>query len=104
MFDELEQMVGLINRHLEILQAVTQHEPVGIVKLSDKTGYPRPKVRYSLGMLQGAGQLKPTQSGARSTVGVEDMVTTHNRTVDALIDQVKSYGKMLEPSELSIEL
>ena len=59
--------VDLLERHLEILGRVAEHEPIGIVTLARETGHPRHKVRYSLRTLEDAGLVEPTSDGATTT-------------------------------------
>jgi predicted transcriptional regulator len=39
MMSKLEKEVNMFDRHLEILRLVIDSEPIGIVKMSDQTGY-----------------------------------------------------------------
>jgi len=52
MIDRLEKEVDMLERHLQVLRMVIENEPIGIVKMSNETGYPHHKVRYSLRVLQ----------------------------------------------------
>ena len=57
----------LLQRDLTLLLAVVQHGPIGLVRLSRKTGLPQHKVRYSLRILQQDGLIEPTPEGAIAT-------------------------------------
>ena len=52
MIDRLEKEVDMLERHLQVLRMVIENEPIGIVKMSNETGYPHHKVRYSLRVLE----------------------------------------------------
>lgn len=57
----------MVERHLQILSQVIANEPIGIVKLSNRTGYPHHKVRYSLRQLEEEGLVEPSSQGAITT-------------------------------------
>lgn len=103
MLDNVENEIDLTVRHLEIFQAVIENEPIGIVNLSEETGYPHHKVRYSLRVLEEEGLVEPTELGAVPTDRTKDFFATQQQRIDDLIEQVRSYRSELEPSELSIE-
>lgn len=54
----------IVLRHLQVLKAVTEKQPVGIFKLSDILNMPKHRVRYSLRVLEQSGIIVPTQYGA----------------------------------------
>jgi len=56
--------LDLISRHLLMLKAIKSNQPVGIIRLSEITGIPRHKVRYSLRLLEKDGLISATQEGA----------------------------------------
>ncbi len=81
----------LLRRHIRILKFVKEHEPVGIIKLSELTEYPQHKVRYSLRVLEDEGLIEPTSMGARTTDLVtefipklEEILTSMQETVEEL--------------------
>ena len=57
--------LDLIDRHLLMLRATKENQPVGIIRLSEITGIPRHKVRYSLRLLEKDGLIIATQEGAK---------------------------------------
>lgn len=67
MLNQLRDEVDLIERHMQILGLVVENEPIGIVRLSNESGYPHHKVRYSLRTLEESGYLEPTSQGAVPT-------------------------------------
>ena len=67
MIDRLEQEVDMLQRHLEVLEMVIETEPIGIVKMSNETGHPHHKIRYSLRVLEEASLIEPTSQGATTT-------------------------------------
>ena len=71
MLDTLEEEVEKGRRHLEILNVVLEEEPIGIMQLSNETGHPHHKVRYSLRTLEDDDLITPTASGAETTENVD---------------------------------
>ena len=50
----------MLERHLQVLRMVIENEPIGIVKMSNETGYPHHKVRYSLRVLEEENLIEPS--------------------------------------------
>jgi predicted transcriptional regulator len=67
MLSNLINEVELLKRHVLILKLVMENEPIGILKLSELSGIPQHKVRYSLRVLEQRGVIKPSSKGAVST-------------------------------------
>ncbi|MEE9592832.1 MAG: hypothetical protein V3W28_04545 [Thermoplasmata archaeon] len=65
--DRVRQDLDLLRRHVSLLQTVEEHQPIGIIRLSELMGYPQHKVRYTLRVLEQEGLVKPSQEGARTT-------------------------------------
>jgi predicted transcriptional regulator len=84
MIDSIERQITMLGRHLHVLQLVIANEPIGIVKISDETGYPRHKVRYSLRVLEADSLIKPTNQGAVTTERTADYVTEYDERVGDL--------------------
>ncbi|MEA2053940.1 MAG: hypothetical protein U9O96_02305 [Candidatus Thermoplasmatota archaeon] len=42
----------LLERHIKMLKLIVNEEPIGIIKLSENTGLPEHKVRYSPRVLE----------------------------------------------------
>jgi len=64
MLSKLEQEIELTLRHIAILKFVIEQGPIGIMKLSELSGYPQHKVRYSLRILEQQNLIKPSSQGA----------------------------------------
>lgn len=54
----------LMERHIMLLKATEQYQPVGIIRLSEITGIPKHKVRYSLRLLERDNLIVATSDGA----------------------------------------
>jgi len=88
MIDRLEKEVDMLERHLQVLRMVIENEPIGIVKMSNETGYPHHKVRYSLRVLEEENLIEPSSQGAITTEDtaefVEDLDNKISHTIDKL--------------------
>jgi predicted transcriptional regulator len=74
MIDRLEKEVDMLERHLTVLRMVNENEPIGIVKMSNETGYPHHKIRYSLRVLEEEDLIEPSSQGAISTENTEEFL------------------------------
>jgi len=74
MIDRLEKEVDMLERHLQVLRMVIENEPIGIVKMSNKTGYPHHKVRYSLRVLEEENLVEASSQGAITTERTPDFI------------------------------
>jgi len=72
--DKLEREIDIVERHLTILNIIMKEGPVGIIKLSEKTGWEQHKIRYSLRLLEKDGLIKPTPEGAIVTPKTEEFI------------------------------
>lgn len=85
MIDRVEKEVEMLARHLQIMQLVIEHEPIGIVKLSNEIGYPHHKVRYSLRVLEEENLIEPTDQGAIIT----DQTSEFMHHLDTKVDNIR---------------
>ena len=96
MIDRLEKEVDMLERHLQVLRMVIENEPIGIVKMSNETGYPHHKVRYSLRVLEEENLIEPSSQGAITTDRTHEFV---DELDDKLDDTVEKLGSMrIDPS------
>lgn len=89
MIDRLEKEIDMLERHLTVLKMVNQNEPIGIVKMSNETGYPHHKIRYSLRVLEEAELIEPSSQGAISTEETTDFIENLNDRMDDLISRLE---------------
>ncbi len=85
--------VKVLERHLKVLKAVMENEPIGIIKLSQKTGLPQHAVRYSLRVLEQEGLIEPSRSGAITTEKIHETLGTIESTLDDLVTTLKDLKK-----------
>ncbi|WP_336136895.1 hypothetical protein [Natronomonas amylolytica] len=89
MIDRLEKEVDMLERHLQVLRMVIENEPIGIVKMSNETGYPHHKVRYSLRVLEEENLIEPSSQGAITTEDTVEFVSDLDTKVDEIIDKLE---------------
>ena len=88
MIDRLENEVDMLRRHLHVLAIVIETEPIGIVKMSNETGYPHHKVRYSLRALEEESLIEPTSQGAVTTDQTSGFVDGLDENIDDITDKL----------------
>ena len=76
----------MLERHLQVLKMVIESEPIGIVKMSNETGYPHHKVRYSLRVLEEENLIEPSSQGAITTERTQEFV----EELDGKIDEINA--------------
>jgi predicted transcriptional regulator len=64
---KIETEIELLERHVTMLKAIMEHEPIGIIRLSELLSIPQHKVRYSLRILEQEGLINPSPEGAITT-------------------------------------
>ena len=89
MIDRLEKEVDMLERHLQVLKMVIENEPIGIVKMSNETGYPHHKVRYSLRVLEEENLIEPSSQGAIKTDRTAEFVDELDGKIDEIIDKLE---------------
>ncbi len=62
--DRMRKDLDLLRRHVTLLKAVEEHQPIGIIRLSKLLGYPQHQIRYTLRILEHEGLVRPSQEGA----------------------------------------
>lgn len=89
MIDRLASQLGKEERDLLVLEAVLEHQPIGITRVASEAGIDEHKARYSLRMLENDGLVEPTPDGAVPTDDLEDHVRNINEGLDHLIERVE---------------
>jgi predicted transcriptional regulator len=93
MFSRVEDEVELLSRHIEILKLVIEHQPIGIIKLSELSQTPQHKIRYSLRVLEQDEMIKPSQRGAVTTKNAGLFLNELSEKLEKLIYQIKELKK-----------
>ncbi len=78
----------MLERHLQVLKMVIENEPIGIVKMSNETGYPHHKVRYSLRVLEEEDLIEPSSQGAITTDRTAEFVAELDDKVDDINEKL----------------
>jgi len=70
------------------LRIVIESEPIGIVKMSNKTGYPHHKVRYSLRVLEEETLIEPSSQGAITTERTLEFVEELDGKINGIVEKL----------------
>lgn len=88
--------MDLVERHILMLKAAKKNQPVGIIRLSELTGLPAHKVRYSLRLLEKDGLIIATQEGATVSDGYEEFMRSMSDRLDELAERAAAIRKMID--------
>jgi predicted transcriptional regulator len=99
MIDRLEKEVDMLERHLQVLRMVIENEPIGIVKMSNETGYPHHKVRYSLRVLEEENLIEPSSQGAITTDQTAEFVDDLDNKINHIVEKLEGM-KLEDPAEI----
>ncbi|NYT02128.1 MAG: winged helix-turn-helix transcriptional regulator [Methanosarcinales archaeon] len=84
MSEKVAGELEMLGRHLKILKAVVENEPIGILKLAEETKIPSHKVRYSLRVLEQEGLIAASAPGAVTT----EKTAAFLNELDSMIDEL----------------
>jgi predicted transcriptional regulator len=97
--NKIESEIELLERHVKMLNAIMDHEPIGIIRLSELLDIPQHKVRYSLRILEQEGLINPSPEGAVTTeklqsffAELKDILLHMDETVNALRISLETVG------------
>ncbi len=93
----------LLKRHITMLQFVAEHEPIGIIKLSELMELPQHKVRYSLRLLEKDGLIKASTNGAKTTRKVEKFLEDLKEHLGEMSSSVKDVQKSVDKLRKTVE-
>jgi predicted transcriptional regulator len=85
MLKKIKGDIELIGRHLEVLSSVAEHQPIGIIKISEILDVPQHRIRYSLRILEGLGYIRASPSGAVATGKAEELFSSLDADIDEII-------------------
>jgi predicted transcriptional regulator len=77
----VESNIKILNRHVAVLKTLQIKQPMGITELSDITGYPEHKVRYSLQILEQEGLIEPSIKGVVTAENVDEILKRIKNTI-----------------------
>ncbi len=67
----IENELDILKRHIHVLTMLKEHQPMGIIKISEMTGYPQHMIRYSLRILEQERLIEPSSRGAVVTENLD---------------------------------
>ena len=91
----IEAELDILKRHIHVLKTLQEHQPMGIIKLSEITNYPQHMVRYSLRILEQDGLVEPSPHGAVTTDGVSETMNVLKKTLTDISKSVEGLIKEL---------
>ena len=92
---KIEVEVKLLERHVQMLKAIQENQPIGIIRLSEMMNVPQHKVRYSLRILEQEGLIKPSPDGAMTTERLHDFLDYLKGVLDMMSTTVQELRKSL---------
>jgi predicted transcriptional regulator len=92
---KIEAEVRLLQRHVAMLKAIMENQPIGIIRLSELLNFPQHKVRYSLRILEQEGLIKPSPEGAVTTDKLEEFLDYLKGVLDSMSTTVVDLRKTL---------
>ena len=92
----IETELDILKRHIHVLKKVQEHQPMGIIKLSELTGYPQHMVRYSLRILEQDGLIEPSSQGAVITDKVSKTMANLKKTLGDISKTAEDIKKTLD--------
>jgi predicted transcriptional regulator len=85
MLKKMKDEIELLRRHIDVAKAVADHEPIGIMKLSELLNLPSHRIRYSLHVLEQLGYIRASPEGAVATQRTVELFQHINGDLDDLI-------------------
>lgn len=92
---KIESEIELLQRHVKMLKAIMENEPIGIIRLSELLDFPQHKVRYSLRILEQEGLIKPSPEGAITTEKLRQFMDHLKLILDEMESTVKELRTQL---------
>jgi predicted transcriptional regulator len=92
----LETELDILKRHIIVLEELRKNQPIGIIKLSEITGYPQHMIRYSLRILEQDGFIEPSPQGA---ITMDDAAETNALLKKTLKELARSAEEIIKTLE-----
>ena len=90
MLDKMKDEIELLSRHLDVARAVAEHQPIGIMKLSELLDLPSHRIRYSLHVLEHEGYVRASPEGAVATPRTLELFEDLNESIDDIVHLLES--------------
>ncbi len=86
--------IELLGRHIQVVRAVVEFQPIGIMKLAELLDLPFHRIRYSLRILEQLGYIRASPSGAVATPRTAELLASLDMDIDELIDLLEKMKKV----------
>ena len=93
--EKMTSELELIERHVMMLRATKENQPIGIIRLSEILKIPKHKVRYSLRLLENEGLISPSTEGAKVTDRYDEFMNSVETALDLLREQIERLRTVL---------
>ena len=93
MLKKMKDEIELLSRHIEVARAVVDHQPIGIMKLSELLALPSHRIRYSLHVLEQMGYICASPDGAVATSQASRMFADLDNDLEDLIGMLTTMKK-----------
>jgi predicted transcriptional regulator len=90
MIKKMREEIELLSRHLDVARAVAEHQPIGIMKLSELLDLPSHRIRYSLHVLEQLDYIRASPEGAVATKRTVELFAHLNDDIDELVSMLQS--------------
>ena len=86
--DSLRENLELLERHISTIRTVKENQPIGLIRLSEMTGIPKHKVRYSLKIMEQQGIIIATPEGAVVSDKYDEFMSHMAGSIEELASRV----------------
>ncbi len=93
MIEKVKSEIELMQRHIQVMRTVVDHEPIGIMKLSEILDLPFHRIRYSLRVLEQMGYIRASPSGAMATDLAADLLEHLDDEIDEMVRLLEGMKK-----------
>ena len=90
MLKKMKEEIELLSRHIEVARTVAEHQPIGIMKLSEILDLPAHRIRYSLHVLEQLGYIRASPEGAVATERTQELFEHLNEDLDDIVGLVNA--------------
>ena len=92
----IENELDILKRHIDILNILQEQQPIGIIKISESTGYPQHMVRYSLRILEQEGLIEPSSRGAVTTANISNILCDLQNALEHIAQVAKELNRTVK--------
>ena len=83
--------IAICSRHIDVLYAVSLHQPIGIIKLAQQLDLPQHQIRYSLRVLENCNYIIAGATGATTPVEPDELIMKLQAEIDALTPHINAF-------------